>query len=160
MPRHFFLITNWEQEQRTAQEMLEHYRKRGTFEDRLGELSQAIAPRLSSPRFVENEVHLLVSLLAHNLVSILRGECERRSGRGWDLASVQRRALRVAVRITKAGRRLLVDVALPAVALWNGLLASMARWTRGSWSGQQGGHQRRKWIPPPRHAHLVTVLRE
>ena len=47
---------------------------------------------------------------------------------------------------------------MPAVALWNGLLASMAQWTSGLWTGQQGGHRRRKWIPAPSHAHLVTVL--
>jgi len=160
MPRHFFLVTSWSYEQRTAAELLEHYRRRGTFEDRIGELSQSIAPRLSSPSFEENEVHLLVSLLAHNMLSILRGELECRSGNGWDVARVQRTVLKTAVRVTRAGRRLLIDVALPAVALWNGLMARMRRWTRPSWLPAPVLARWRKWIPPPRHAHLVPVLKE
>ena len=64
VPPNFFLVTNWEPSERTASDLLAHYRRRGTFEDRLGELSQAIAPRLSSPLFVENEVHFLLSLLS------------------------------------------------------------------------------------------------
>ena len=71
-PKHFFLVTSWKQTEKGLEEMLEHYRRRGTFEDRLGELSQAISPRLSSPRFVENEVNFLLSLLSYNLLSILQ----------------------------------------------------------------------------------------
>ena len=35
MPRWFFLVTNWSEDARSADELLAHYRKRGTFEDRL-----------------------------------------------------------------------------------------------------------------------------
>ena len=65
--------------------MLEHYRRRGTFEDRLGEFNEAIGPHLSSREFVENEVTLLLALLAFNLVSMLRGEFEDELGGCWDL---------------------------------------------------------------------------
>jgi hypothetical protein len=63
-PYSFFLVTSWKRQERNAEELLEHYRQRGTFEDRLGELSQAIAANLSSPTFKENEVTFLLSLLA------------------------------------------------------------------------------------------------
>src|SRR6056297_482482 len=36
MPRWFFLVTNWPEESRSADELLAHYRKRGTFEDSVG----------------------------------------------------------------------------------------------------------------------------
>ena len=89
-------LTNWKLRERTSGELLAHYRRRGTFEDRLGELSQAISPRLSSPGFVENEIQLLLSLLSYNLLSILRGELESAPAAGWDVARVQRNVLRTA----------------------------------------------------------------
>ncbi|HNQ23641.1 MAG TPA: transposase, partial [Phycisphaerae bacterium] len=36
-PHYFVLVTNWRIEQRSGWELVEHYRRRGTFEDRLGE---------------------------------------------------------------------------------------------------------------------------
>jgi hypothetical protein len=159
-PRYFFLVTNWKLSERTGAGLLEHYRRRGTFEDRLGELSQAISPRLSSPHFNENEAHFLLSLLSHNLLSVLRGELESESGAGWDVARLQRTVLKSAVRVTKGSRRLLVDVALSAVGLWNRLLARMARWTLPARRGGRTAGHRRTWVPPPRHAFCNLVLKE
>lgn len=157
-PRYFFLVTNWPRHQRTADELLAHYRRRGTFEDRLGELSQAISPRLSSPRFAENEVHFLLSLLSYNLLSILRGELERQSENGWDVERVQRTVLRTAVRVSKASRRLVVDVALSAVDLWGRLIRSIERWRPVA--GQTRARPQRSWKPPPHHAFLTLVLKD
>ena len=76
LPRYFLLITNWPNPLRSAKEILAHYRKRGTFEDRLGEFNEVIGPHLSSREFVENEVTMLLALLAFNLTSMLRNEFE------------------------------------------------------------------------------------
>jgi hypothetical protein len=38
-PRHFFLGTTWSDAERSGVELLEHYRARGTFEDRIGEFN-------------------------------------------------------------------------------------------------------------------------
>ena len=54
-PEHFFLVTSYSEQQRSAEERLEHYRRRGTFEDRLGEFRQWIGPKLSSQEFASNE---------------------------------------------------------------------------------------------------------
>ena len=159
-PRYFFLVTNWKPSERSPAELLAHYRRRGTFEDRLGELSQAISPRLSSPRFRENEVNLLISLLGHNFVSILRGELESESAGGWDLGRVQRTVLKTAIRVTKAGRRLIVDVALAAVPLWNRLIERMSKWRLPDRCSKPRGPRRRNWMPPPPHAFLSSVLRQ
>ena len=79
-PRYFFLVTNWREQQRSGSELLEHYRRRGTFEDRLGEFNQAIGVHLSSPNFKENEATFLLALLAYNLTSICRNGPEKVSG--------------------------------------------------------------------------------
>ena len=47
LPDYFFLVTNWPETQRSGQELLAHYRRRGTFEDRFGEFNGAIGPNLS-----------------------------------------------------------------------------------------------------------------
>jgi len=50
-PRYFFLVTNWPPTLRSGEDLLAHYRKRGTFEDRLGEFNAAIGPHLSGRGF-------------------------------------------------------------------------------------------------------------
>ena len=158
-PYFFFLVTSWSKEERSASELLFHYRQRGTFEDRIGELSQAVSPRLSSPDFRENEVNLMLSLLAFNLASMLRGELERAFGTGWDLGRVQTTVLKVGGRVVKQARRLFVDVARPVQAIWQQLSKRISRWNLPPrWSPPQGS-SKREWVDPPKHAHLSAVLR-
>jgi hypothetical protein len=114
---------------------------------------------LSSPGFSENEVNFLLSLLSYNLLSILRGELESAPLAGWDVGRLQRTVLKTAVRITKGGRRLIVDIALSAVALWTQLLERMKKWTSPPPLQRSPDSRARKWVPPPRHAFLSAVLR-
>ena len=51
MPDYFFLVTNWDANDRSPEQLLAHYRPRVTFEDRLGEFNQAIGSHLSSQTF-------------------------------------------------------------------------------------------------------------
>jgi hypothetical protein len=159
-PHYFFLITNWTYEEKVSHEVLEHYRQRGTFEDRIGEFQQSVSPHLSSPRFQENEAELLLSLLSYNLLSILRGELESRSPNGWDLGRLQKSVLKAGARITRGARQLFVDVALAVVPLWTRLLEQIERWRLPSRWPTPKGPTKRRWIPPPRHAHRSLVLRE
>jgi hypothetical protein len=158
-PHYFILVTNWKEDELTSAGLLAHYRRRGTFEDRLGELAGAISPRLSSPRFEENEAILLLSLLAFNLGNMLRGEIEAVAPAGWDLERLQATVLKAGARIVKSGRRLFVDVARAVLPLWSLLAARLERWRLPvSWQGQPR-RARSHWTPPPRHAHLHAVLR-
>ncbi len=158
-PHYFFLVTNWGTEERSGEELLEHYRCRGTFEDRIGELGQAASANLSSPTFRENEVTFLLSLLAFNLVSMLRGELEVSCGTGWDLRRVQTSVLKAGARVVTKSRRLYVDVAAAVLPLWRRLLKRLERWKLPKrWSSPQGAKPR-NWIPPPRHAFSRVVLR-
>jgi len=56
--------------------VLAHYRRRGTFEDRLGEFNALVGPHLSSREFAENEATMLLALLAFNLTTMLPNEFE------------------------------------------------------------------------------------
>jgi hypothetical protein len=164
-PHHFFLITNCPVERRGAWDLLEHYRKRGTFEDRLGEFNAVIGPGLSAETFEANEASLLLKLLAFNLAGIVRGELEDASGCGWDLKRVQQTVLKAAARVAEHGRRIFVDVAAAAGVLWGRLLDRVQRWWREeAWgrdaAGRRRGPRPRAWVPPPSHAHLCLVLRE
>jgi hypothetical protein len=171
-PHSFFLATNWRVEQRSGWDLVEHYRRRGTFEDRLGEFNAAIGNGLSAGSFAANEASLLLKLLAFNLAGMLRGELEDASGCGWDLKRVQQTVLKAGARVVEHGRRVIVDVARAAGVLWERLLDRLQRWWRptgrptaarsvagaGIWG--RTPPRPRRWVPPPRHAHLGLVLRE
>jgi hypothetical protein len=158
-PRYFFLVTNWSAQTRSAWELLEHYRKRGTFEDRFGEFNAVIGGGLSQESFVANEASLLLKLLAFNLAGMLRAELEDESGAGWDLRRLQQTVLKAGARVAEHGRRIFVDVARAAGVLWGRLLERVQRW----WHDDAWGRatpRPRPWVPPPSHAHLHLVLRE
>jgi hypothetical protein len=177
-PHYFFLVTNWSAERLSAWGLVEHYRKRGTFEDRLGEFNAVIGPGLPAESFEANETSLLLKLLAFNLAGIIRGEMEDATGSGWDLRRVQQTVLKAAARVVEHSQRLFVDVARAAAVLWERLLERIERWWRPDCrragdsnaataqsggrdaAGRRRGPQPRAWVPPPAHAHLHLVLRE
>jgi hypothetical protein len=159
LPNYFFLVTAWKAEEKDAEAVLEHYRRRGTFEDRLGEFNATVHPRLSSPRFEENEALLLLSLLAFNLSNMLRNELEASVGGCWDLGRFQQTVLRAAGRVVRGGRRLWLDVEAAFAPLWEKVLACLKRWRLPKRWAAPRGPSRRAWVPPPSHAHLHLTLR-
>ena len=164
-PHYFFLVTNWRADQRTAWDLVEHYRKRGTFEDRIGEFNAVIGPGLPAESFAANETSLLLKLLAFNLTGIIRGELEDSSGSGWDLRRVQQTVLKAGARVAQHSQRLFVDVAKAAGVLWGRVLDRIGRWWRDeAWGrdscGRRRGPRPRPWVPSPSHAHACLVLRE
>jgi hypothetical protein len=158
-PRYFFLITTWTREEMKAHQLLEHYRRRGTFEDRIGEFLKTTSCSLPSPRFEENEASFLLSLLAFNLNSMLRGEVEAETKNGWDLGRLQTSVLKAGGRVIKAGRRLVVEIAQAVIPLWNLLLKRVRRWDLPSRWIAPRGPIKRDWMPPPAHAFRHAVLR-
>jgi hypothetical protein len=158
VPHHFFLVTNYPIRQRSGWNLLEHYRNRGTFEDRLGEFNACVKPSLSQNRFESNEAALLLKMLAFNLAGMLRGEMEDASPNGWDLGRLQDTVLRAGARVTEHSRRLIVDVTRAAARLWDRLMPRLTSWWRDE-SWDQSKPRSRRWIPPPSHAHVDLVLR-
>ena len=159
LPDYFFLVTNWSETERTADDLLTHYRGRGTFEDRLGEFNQAIGVHLSSQPFAKNEVTMLLAMLAFNLASITRNELEDSVGGCWDLSRFQKYVLHAGARIVKHSRRLIVRVALSVQDFWQRLSKRIQRWRLPASLPQPKGPRRQAWMPAPSHAHQHEVLR-
>ena len=159
LPDSFFLATHWTPPQRTPYALLEHYRRRGTFEDRFGEFNAAVGVRLSSPTFLQNEATLLLSLLAFNLASILRSEMEMASPHGWDLGRLQQSVLKAAGRLARGARRLRLHLAQATAPLWRRLIDRLSRWRSTRQRPGAPGPRPRPWVAPPPHAHLTPVLR-
>jgi DDE family transposase len=159
-PDHFFLVTSYSAQERPAEERLGSYRKRGTFEDRLGEFRQWIGPKLSSQEFESNEATLLLALLAFNLANMLRCELEHGGGACWDLGRFQKSVLKAGGRIVKKAHRVIVDLAQAVVPLWERLVARLGRWRLSDRFPAPRRPVFRPYMPPPRHAFLRRVIRE
>jgi len=159
-PHHFFLVVGWNEDELDGAAALEHYRRRGTFEDRLGEFQQAIRPRLSHDTFAANEALLRLALLAFNLASMLRLEYEDAAGSCFDLGRFQRDVLKAGGRVVKHAKRLVLRVARVVTPFWRLLVARLRRWALPSRLGPLVGPRPRAWRPPPRHAFLREVRRE
>lgn len=160
LPDYFFLLVGWKEEELDGPAALAHYRRRGTFEDRLGEFQQAIGPHLSHDTFTANEALLLLSLLAFNLVSMLRIEYEDGAGSCFDLGRFQRDVLKAGGRVVKHARRLVLQVAKVVTSFWQQLVGRFDRWKLPRRFPQPQGPRVCAWMPPPRHAFLAEVRRE
>jgi len=143
---HFWLITNWTPAQMDGAALLAMYRERGTAEGHMGELMDVLDPALSSaPRpkshyrgelvergrggdtFAQNEVLLLLNVLAYDIVHVARVLLETASGEGWSLRRVRERVLRVAARVLVHGRRALLILGDAAARLWSVLWSRLVR---------------------------------
>ncbi len=159
LPDYFFLVAGWKEEELDGPEALDHYRQRGTFEDRIGEFQQAIHPHLSHDDFDANEALLRLSLLAFNLVSMLRIEYEDEAGSCFDLGRFQRDVLKAGGRVVKHGRRSVLAIARVVVPFWETLIACIARWRLPARFPSPRGPRVRAWVPLPRHAFAREVRR-
>lgn len=159
LPDYFFLVAGWKVEELDGPAALEHYRQRGTFEDRLGEFQQAIRPHLSHDDFQANEALLRLSLLAFNLASTLRIEYEAAAGSCFDLGRFQRDVLKAGGRVVKGAHRLKMYVARVVAPFWERLIACLDRWKLPTRFPLPRGSRPRVWMPPPRHAFLHEVRR-
>jgi Transposase DDE domain group 1 len=159
-PDYFFLVTDRWVDELPGAAALEHYRGRGTFEDRLGEFRAAVGPHLSSPTFAENETLLLLSLLSTNLVNVLRCEAEDAGGGCWDLGRFQRRVLKAGGRVAKHSHRLQITLAAAVMPIWQRLLHCFERWRLPTRFAMPRGPRPRRYISLLRHAFLSEVVRE
>ncbi len=161
-PHHFFIVTNWPKERLPAWELVEHYRQRGTFEDRLGERN-ALGVNLSQDNFIKNEVTLLLSMLAFNLLEALRGEMESAAdpreippatseGSGFDMTRLRNLVLKVGGVLSRGGRRLLFDIADGVAPLWQAVLTRLYKLREYEQTGSL--HRNNGFVPPPNHSFL------
>lgn len=159
LPDYFFLAAGWSEDDMSAEDVLDHYRRRGTFEDRLGEFVNAVGRHLSSPDALDNEATFLLSLLAFNLASCLRNELEAAADGAWDLGRFQNYVLKAGGRITKGARRLYIRVARPVIPFWEILFRRISSWRLPDRWPSPRGATGQSWVPPPKHSNLHEVLR-
>jgi hypothetical protein len=134
----FFLVTSLTLRQKAHNPVLEHYRGRGKAEGHMGELKDVLAPALSSanrpkthvrgrtPRsagkgvhaFACNELRLLLSLMAYQVMHIARRTMARATGTGWSLRRMRERVLRAGARLTISARRMTLTLSSAAARYW------------------------------------------
>ncbi|RYH05738.1 IS1380 family transposase [Tropicimonas sp. IMCC6043] len=134
----FFLVTSRDWTRQTRHEVLEHDRERGKAEGHMGELKDVLAPALSSTNrakshwrgrtttsstpavnaFACNEVRLLISCLAYEIMHIARRAMTRASGTGWSLRRLRERVLRAGARLTVSARRMTLALSTAATPFW------------------------------------------
>jgi len=144
---HFFLLTNASVAEVPAQALLERYRKRGTAEKDFGEWKQALDVSLSSsPRpknhyrgtevtapysapdsFAANEVRLLLSLIAANLMYAASALLERGEAARPSRERFRQLILKTAARVVLSGRRITFVIESSRAALWRRCAREMDR---------------------------------
>jgi len=148
----FFLVTSLTWRQMVKSVVLAHYRERGKAEGHMGELKDVLAPALSSTNrpkthirgrkpksaapavdaYACNEVRLLISLMAYQLMHIARHVMVRATGTGWSLRRLRERVLRAGARIILSARRVTLALSSSAAPFWSLL---WPRITRMHWAG-------------------------
>lgn len=133
-PNYFFLLTHWSLAERSGEQVLEHYRERGSAEGLIGEFKSRLTPALSStnrskstykgepvekhgtPRDAEqaNAVTFMLFVIAYNLLNIARQvssqpEVDEGNSR-WSIGRLQERVLGIAARLIFTGRRIIVQI--------------------------------------------------
>ncbi len=138
---HFWLITNWTEDQVSAEDLLAMYRRRGVAEGHFGELMSVLHPALSSAvrtkthyrgqtpvtrtqpikPFANNEVLMLLHGLAYNVMHCARVLTEQASGQGWGLQRFRDMVLRAPARIIVHAHYATVVLGEATAALWQSL---------------------------------------
>lgn len=142
----FYLATNLTRPQATSEIILETYRHRGTAEAHIGEFKRVIAPLLSSVQrhrngapqrkrkvgMAENEVTLLLSAFAYQLVHALRCLIEQATGEGMSLDRVRERVLKVATSVVRHARAVYFRIASAKATLWRALSTALPAFLAGA----------------------------
>lgn len=163
-PRVFFLVANVPDSILDADETLEFYRQRGTFESRLGEWNAVVGANLSSERLVENDATLQLACLAFNFANLLRGELEAASdprpappanqAEGMGLRRFQEVFLNVPGVVERRGRQLVFKLTRGLGAWWLALWGRFDKWLASPRFSAPSPVYARRWVPPPAHSFL------
>lgn len=135
-PNTFFLVTNLSRYHHPLEKVLAIYRTRGKAEAHMGELKSALDLHLSSADrgastvedvIARNQVHLLLNLMAYQVLHGIRCLMERHTGQGWSLIKLREQALKVAAVITVNARQIRVRLGIAADKWWPCLLPATRR---------------------------------
>ena len=142
----FFLVTSWSEQDKSAEDLLEFYRQRGTLEGQIGVLKDMLRPALSStsrlkrhvrgkppkkrrltPRddYACNEVNLLLFAMAHNLGNVGREILASATNRPCSVRGFRKSLIRVPARLTLHARRVVVVVRRAVTPLWHAFMRTL-----------------------------------
>ena len=134
----FFLVTNLSKFDWPPEKVLALYRKRGCAEAHMGEVKSALDVHLSSTDrgastvqgvMARNEVSLLLSLYAYQVLHGLRCLLERQTRQGWSLSRMREQVLKVAATLRLHARRITVHLGAAADKWWPTLLKGLPKLT-------------------------------
>ena len=112
-PRIGFIVTNLS---RSAKRVMRFYNQRGTAEQWIKEGKNAIRwTRLSCHDFVDNEVRLLLFVLAYNLGNSLRQAVLPRCVSHWTLTTLREKLIKIGAKVVTHARRVIFQMAEVAV---------------------------------------------
>jgi hypothetical protein len=112
-PRVGFIITNLS---RSAKRVVRFYNQRGTAEQWIKEGKNAVKwTRLSCHDFVDNQVRLLLFVLAYNMGNFLRQAVLPRSVRHWSLTTLREKLIKIGAKVVCHSRQVIFQMAEVAV---------------------------------------------
>ena len=112
-PRIGFIVTNLS---RSAKRVVRFYNQRGTAEQWIKEGKNAVRwTRLVCHDFVDNQVRLLLFVLASNMGNVLRQAVLHRSVRHWSLTMLREKLIKIGVKIVRHSRQVIFQMAEVAV---------------------------------------------
>lgn len=104
--KHSFIVTNFS-ENISAKKVFETYNQRGTMENYIKEAKNSFFfDKTDSPRFIENEARMMISLLAYNLVNFLRTLCFEPKSEGLQVDTIRFRLFKVAGKLVSTARQM------------------------------------------------------
>ena len=145
-PGKFFLITSWSAEKKSAEDLLEFYRQRGTLEGHIGVLKDVLRPALSStsrpkshvrgeapkkrrltPRdgYACNDVNLLLFAIAHNLGNVGREILAEAIQRPCSVRRFRKLLISVPARLTLHARRVVLVLRRAVTPLWHAFMRAI-----------------------------------
>ena len=113
--KHSFIVTNFS-ENISAKRVFETYNKRGTMENYIKEAKNSFFfDKTDSPRFIENEARMMISLLAYNLVNFLRTLCFEPKSKGLQVNTIRLRLFKVAGKLVSTARQVYLKLSISHV---------------------------------------------
>ncbi|KEI50835.1 IS1380 family transposase [Lactobacillus salivarius] len=113
--KHSFIVTNFS-ENISAKRVFETYNKRGTMENYIKEAKNSFFfDNTDSPRFIENEARMMISLLAYNLVNFLRTLCFEPKSKGLQVDTIRFRLFKVAGKLVSTARQMYLKLSISHV---------------------------------------------
>ena len=104
--KHSFIVTSFS-ENISAKKVFETYNQRGTMEIYIKEAKNSFFfDKTDSPRFIENEARMMISLLAYNLVNFLRTLCFEPKSKGLQVDTIRFRLFKVAGKLVSTARQM------------------------------------------------------